>query len=408
MSNIEISLRVEDFEWLNCWKRVTIKKSLNDISGGMALETVDFEAGNKRLTELRTDVGQMERAVVNDALKDITGLKIEMGAPYNLQIKNLDKKGATVKSISIGYIDQIDMDYNEDGASIIYTGRDKTCDLADCRYEKGIGVKKGFEYQTFESTLDGFVEFLCLPFDIPVTGSQSVISRLQEKRTEKFTGDPGVPIIEVIMRECLKRGIIPVSFGDGKLSLTDSTSAIDTGVLITDSDVKSAKIRMSNLERFSVYTTKGQGVRIPTANGPADYTTIDGTYEDVNIARYRPYIILPEGKVTIKDCENRSKFEANIRAGQSRSLEYTIKGWFIPGTNKMWDINTLVSVRDQIALRNEKMLISELEFNLTPDEGYETKMLLVHKDTYSLRDAIKLMNTGFDINTARGNLKGTR
>ena len=105
----------------------------------------------------------------------------------------------------------------------------------------------------------------------------------------------------------------------------------------------------------------------------------------VNKEQYRPLIIFSERATNDKECEDRAKWEASVRAGQSRKVEYEVQGW-TQKNGMVWPLNSLVTVKDRILGIDGPMLISALDFSVDNTTGTVTKITVVHKDTFTLME----------------------
>jgi prophage tail gpP-like protein len=82
------------------------------------------------------------------------------------------------------------------------------------------------------------------------------------------------------------------------------------------------------------------------------------------------------------DLTERNKWEYNIRQARSRVYSATVHG-FRNQTGSLWAINKTVSVNDEFAGINARMLINSVKFSIS-DSGKETVLSLVNKDSYTL------------------------
>ena len=397
MNDNEIKVLLGNKAYNNCWTNLRVSRSMEALAGAATLESVAFfdkETGTLNLPNRGNN-----RAI---------GWEAEAGAKCQISIND--------QLVLTGYLDSIEVEYGENN-KLKFESRDVTSDLVDCsfalEYTKVLdqAFKKFAKWSKFNK-LKSFVasflysglssgkyyayeiiELICRGFGIGISYDESIKKTDNEKIT--YQVDYGIPIIDIIMDFCMKKGYLPVSYGDGKLTLTKGTIVRRAVGSITDGNIKTARLMQNNVNRFSIYRTMGQQQYGEHFKFPSEYTEIDGIHLDKGIRRVRPLVIISDSPLSNADSERRAVFEANIRAGQSRSVEYVLEGWTQPGSKKIWDVNTLVPVKDKKLGINEDMLISEVDFSLDPSNGYESRLKLVHKDTYSLKEKTKLITIGF-------------
>lgn len=276
-----------------------------------------------------------------------------------------------------GYIEEIDESYDDKRYEIQIRGRDRLGDLVDCSYWKNdIAVGEWFN----QSGLS-IIKALCGLFNIEVEVDNTALSAVQKKvgGSNGWRTNKGDTIFESIKRICGLCAVIPVGYGDGKLTLSRTTtdrradSKLETG-----KNIASAKLSQSNLERFSDYVVLGQDDN----DDYKDLVSVAQPYgkkEDrlIGEQRYRPIVIVSDAKGGYEFLQNTANWEASTRAGKSRVYECEVNSW-MQKSDKPWQINTLVTVNDPILGVETEKLIFNVSFQL--DEFYGTKTLLTLVD----------------------------
>lgn len=344
----EIILRVNGNQYLG-WKSVNIQKSMTNIAGSFSLS-----AANQFPGELKK-------------------WKIIPGDTCSVEIDN--------QVIITGYIDDLTVQYNQENHLIQVVGRDKTSDLIDCSYDLKNRQWNG-------QKISAIIKSLCTPFGIDVVVDKSV-SENASFIFQRNVQDVGNSVFDAIITLCRIKDLFPITYGDGKLTLTRVSTEYSTDILETGVNIKSCRSESSDKDRFQTYTVKGNDEKedipeIPILTQPSESTT------DSDIKRYRPLIILAEKKLNAYDCKNRARWEKNTRAGRSRKIIYTVPGW-IQSDGTVWQLNKLVRVKDSLlgVQTNGKIkyVISDLTFNLD-DSGTTTEITLMPPDTFSILEAI--------------------
>ena len=321
---------------------------------------------------------------VNMSLSQVAGtFELELTEKYPAEQQKYEFKLGESCSVLLdgqtvitGYIDTISPSYDEGSHGISVGGRDKTADLADCSH---VGPPSQWKGQTLEQ----ITRDVCRPFDIPVVFEAHPTLKFDERTNE---GDKVLPFLVKLSRLC---EVLPVSYGDGRLVFTRSGSnPTGGGVIEKGGNVKIGQASFSNLERYSQYIVKGQGT--PAAGLTAEqmeeyyqaYFSPMGRAED-NIfgGRYRPLVIICEVKGNPGYFEARARWEAAVRAGQSRKLIYTVAGWG-PEPGGLWRINALAKVKDDFLGVDGSYLIEGVTYIKNENAGTIAQLTLVHPDTY--------------------------
>jgi prophage tail gpP-like protein len=314
------------------------------------------------------------------------------GKPANWRILMGDYCEVSVEGTTIcsGYVDDLPISYDAESHSLQIGGRDKTADLVDCSFVDPINNVNEWNNQTILK----LIKNICDSFGISVTVHSSVASDLTET-IKKFAANEADTAFDSILRLCKHRAVLPLSYGDGKLTLTRAGTKRAVDTLELGVNILSGDLSQSNKERFSKYIAKGQGNEVSSLD-LASITEPYGEATDEIVTRYRPFVILAEGETNTGDCQALARFEARNRAGRSRSLNYTVQGW-AQSNKKPWELNSTVRVRDPNFSIDGTKLISAIDFSYDDVNGELTILTLVDKETYELREEpIELIKTKFD------------
>lgn len=284
-----------------------------------------------------------------------------------------------------GYIEEIDTRFTSTDHQLEVRGRDKICDLVDCTYwqdGKTIGEWKD------QSALS-IIEALCSPFLIDVEVDDTATMAVQKNiggdngwRTNK-----GDTITDSLLRICRACQVLPISYGDGKLTLTRAKTDKATTSLSIGDNILSASLVQSDLERYSDYVVLGQDSG-DDFKELIDHVQSNGNYQDpliINRNRFRPVLLLADGKVSSGDCEKRAKWESETRAGKSRIYGCTVAGW-LQKSGDIWALNSIAKVKDEVNGVTENLLISRITFKSDDINGTKTDITLMHPDTFKALD----------------------
>lgn len=351
----EVVLRVRGKEF-GGWTSVSIDKSLYTLTGAFGVKATDIFPGNPQKWG------------------------ISMGDECSIAIDR--------QVVITGYIEDIPIEYDANSHNITIGGRDKTGDLVDCSFTE---TAKEWKNRSIVSV----IRALCNPFDVTVDVDSSVTSQANYKiANETFKANEGDTVFDMILKLCKMKGILPVSYGDGKLVLTGTGIQTANDSLELGVNIKSANINQSDKDRFQTYIVKGQGKGKDTKTL---FVTAQpsGQYLDEVIRRHRPTVIFTETSCDTGYCKDRARWEALTKAGNSRRLEYEVQG-LVQSNGEVWPLNSLVKVKDHFLNIDSTLLISAINYSVSDEQGSLTRLTIVHPDSFKLVMNPTPIKTGFD------------
>ena len=361
----EVILTVEGARW-DGWKEVRIQRSMTQIAGTFALKLTDKYPG------------EPGRLRINDQ------------SPCAVSI------GGT--QVIKGFVDKFNPAYSDSSHDINVAGKDATADLARCSI-------LGPPTQWTQQTLLQIANDICKPFGVPVVAEGGLLEI--DKPFFDVSANEGDAALSLINKLCQQRGVLPVSYGDGKLTLTTAEQARAGGSIQYPGNVKAGSANFDSSKRFSGYHIKGQGAATGPANGwlgmvgddrlehQQAYIAPTGKAEDGHIKRYLPKVILADAEGDTETFEKRAAWEATVRAGQSRKLNYTVTGWEY-AAGRLWAINTLCTVKDSFLGASGRWLLEGVTFIKSESQGTITQLGLVHPDAYKPMAQPEKIKSGYD------------
>lgn len=289
-----------------------------------------------------------------------------------VQISILD--GTRSAQLMEGYIDTRTTQSTGSGVSISISGRDKTADLVDCA---AVVTSSTWTSATVKKICDDILK----PFGLICFDYSGATDPLID-----FTPQADETAYRIIEKACRSKGILALTDSWGNLVLmngdgkTRARENLERGVNLIECnenhDIK---------DRFSKYIVKGSATATGTGWN-AGSSTLQATSLDTQIDRYRPTIIHSESKPTSASIQRRAAWEAQVRAGRSKTYECKVQGW-IQGTIETtsefrpWEINQSIHLKDDALSVDSDFIITGVNF--TRDDGGEVTVLsLKHPDTY--------------------------
>lgn len=351
----ELVLKINNVAYSG-FESVHIRKSMLDICGGFIVSTDNFFQGGTS----------------NQEIKMGHGVKVEIDG----------------HSIIDGWIDEMPIDFGRNRDHLEISGRDNTCDLVDCVWDESPN-------EWINQSVKNLIKTFCAKFNITVIIDDSASSEVETK-IESFKANEGMPISELIMQLCRDIGILPISKGDGYLTLTKATTAdYATDVLIVGGNAEGGRLLQSNINRFSNYEVKGYGIGTDN-KALSDFIGCYGDFSDSIISRDRPFVDFAENATTSAICKKRAIWEARIRAGLSRAIIYNVDNW-IQTDDKPWQINKLIKVKDDFTGIDDTMIIPAIDYIYDEDDGGDIcKIMCVDRNTFSSSEDQINIKTRFD------------
>jgi prophage tail gpP-like protein len=333
----DISLMVNDQEHKG-WTNVSVDRSIEQLAGSFQLGITERFPGQQEKWKIRNG--------------DLCTVRIGAETVIN------------------GFVDAVLPSYDARQHSIAVSGRDITGDLVDCSYA-------GTPNEWVDQTIDKIITDLCAPFGIQVT----VDPTADVGKAVTFKYSETDKVFASISKLCKQKAVLPMSTADGKLTLTRTGNSTTTTSLEFGQNIFAGSGEFSNVDRFGLYIIKGQD-RGFDERIFKDFVSPKGQATDSQIIRHRPLVIASETPGNNATFQDRARWEASTRAGQSRRYSYTVQGW-TQSDETVWPINSLIRVNDSLLDVDETLLIASARY-LFSDSGTFTELSLVSPIAYRL------------------------
>jgi prophage tail gpP-like protein len=274
-------------------------------------------------------------------------------------------------TVITGYVDDVNASFDSESHTLQITGRDKAGDLVDCSAINRPGQWSGLRFESI-------VQELIAPFGLSVS-----VETDTGEAFKKFNIQQGETAYETIERMAKMRALLVVSDGLGNLVITRAGNGKSATALVQGQNILAASSKNSMAERFSQYLCKGQDQGNDTH--PASvFTQPKGSAIDADVSRYRPMLVMAEGKATSKICQDRAAWERSVRIGKALTATVTVAKWRQGDDGPLWQPNTKTIVNIPALKLVEQMLIAEVTYSLSTNEGSTTQLSLVRPAAYQL------------------------
>jgi prophage tail gpP-like protein len=324
------------------WRAVKVSMGLDAAAAEISIELAERWAGAEDAEAIRRS--------------------IRPGADFSLALED--------ETVVEGFLDSLEVSYDDRSHTLTVTGRERTGDLVDCAAQldgphefAGVGLEEA-------------ARRICTPFGVRVRADGALGAAFP-----RFSIQPGETAWEAIARGARERAVIATGDGRGTLLLTragqggEAAGALRLGG--QDGNIRRANGSFDFKERHSVVVVRGQ------AEGSATGGQGQARATDPDVTRYRPRVVLAEGQGEGVTFQDRATWEVRVAAGKGRRVRYTVPGWR-GRSGALWRPNTRAMVEDAYLDLSRELLISNVTYSLTPDGGTLTELQLAPVDAYSL------------------------
>lgn len=273
-----------------------------------------------------------------------------------------------------GYSDQIIKEINASEHTLEIQGRDKTADVIDC----SVLVES---QEMIDVSLEDIIREVAGQFNIEAIFQNSPSEKFRKFSFEQETG------YEAIERACRLRGVFASSSRDGKITIRNFGDKRSAQGLEMGKNILSSRTTHNDKDRFSDYYVFGQQPGGDTIS-PTAASKPQGFARDLGVKRARPLIVIAEGAVSEDIAKKRAEWEASVRSARSSSVICQVKGWADADDN-LWEENSIVRCKMPDHGIDGDMLIKEVNYSLSEDQGRRTKLTLIRPDAYKLQPDIK-------------------
>jgi prophage tail gpP-like protein len=284
-----------------------------------------------------------------------------------------------------GHIELINGRGSADNSSITIVGRDKTGDIVD----SAIGSMDDIQAPT---TLKTVLELIIAHIDADIDVVDLVKAKFdtQQDIPAPEIGDNVFDYMEKLARS---RKSILSSNDEGNIVIQRNIGTSIKAHIINETNGQSNNVLDYSFDydhtgRFNKYLSIGNSnlgliEAILSSAMSKDIVDKKGIFSDDKIREGRQFVIASENPGATPQQEERVKWEANIRKARSKIYTAKVSG-FKNQTGDIWIPNTIVSVIDENADINDRMLISSVTFRLDAVEGKTTEISLCNKNAYKL------------------------
>ena len=292
------------------------------------------------------------------------------------------------EKVLTGNIEIVEANYSAREHSISISGRDKTGDVVDSTLDSISDIRAPISLKSIiQKVLD----------QIGLSSSISVIDNVNpddfNPAEDIASPDPGQGAFQFLEKYSRKRQTLLSSDSNGNIVITDSSgenidSRIRHVVGGSENNVIKGNVSYDTTGRYNLYKLSS-ALNMVALNVAAfipigDIVSQKGSVSDEDIRAGRQLILLSEDSFSNEQNKDRAEWELNIRKARGAVYSVVVDGF--RGTNgDLWEINKIVSVIDDFAGINSRMLVNTVSFSFDLDGGSTTTLGLIDKDAYTLK-----------------------
>jgi prophage tail gpP-like protein len=328
----DIAIRVNGKEYRG-WKSGRVSRRIDGVSGDFELTVSDKWAGQDQAWEIREE----------DECQILLGGEV----------------------VLTGSVDEREVDLSGDEHTVTIRGRDRAAFLVDNSAELDDWEFRGPDLMTFLGKVAGVGG----PIQLGSGASAG-------ERPPKFSVAIGDTRFQVLDRAARFLGLLPVSDGRGTVQLLTPGKDIAPVSLVEGQNVLRGRSRYAAAERFSRVVVMGQ-----YWGEDEEAHSVKVTATDPNVKRKdRVLILQAEGSVSRAAAEKRAKWEVAVRAARAESVSPQVRGW--RHSSGLWTPGWLVPVELPVLGATGRMLIQQVDSEISVDGGELSTLTLVRPDAY--------------------------
>lgn len=292
------------------------------------------------------------------------------------------------ETVLTGFIEVVAVNYDGTNHTISVSGRDKTADLLDSTIDEIDDIRG--DGLTLKALIEKVIETLGL--DIQVI--DEVNPAPYNAAEDLAAPEPGDNAFQFIEKYTRKRQVLLTSNGDGNIVIAANSGQSAEGAVqhvigAEDNNVMSSSFSYDTTGRFNAYKfSSGLNPVALNLAGDTDLASLvnqgAGVFDN-DIRAGRQLIIISESPFSDGNCEDRAKWEADIRRARGLVYSATVPGFRVAGTEgALWQINRIYQIVDDFVGKIEPMLCNSVTFTFDVGTGRNTTLGFVGEKAYTL------------------------
>ena len=265
-----------------------------------------------------------------------------------------------------GFIEYISQNYGPDGSGIELYGRSGSVDLAESRPDLKSNEFRG------EQTLKAISDKLFKPLGVWLESDPET----EALKLKNWKLEPGERVGDNLIRMAQKLQLQVYGLPKGFVFAGGVNGIKPTTSITQGRNLMEIQSSIDHSDLYHSYLVRSQEKDDTTGKT----RTVTGKAKHKFIRSQRTMLIQHDGLSSESEANKLAEWEMQVRQAQAYQCSVKVPGWFSPeGTP--WEINTLVHVDCYKASVKKDLLIYELSFDYSQEEGHTTTLELRHPDT---------------------------
>ncbi len=324
---------------------------------------------------------------------------------FPIQVGNTVRVLADNVNVLTGFVDAINIRFDDESHDIAIEGRSKTSDIIDSSLDE-LNFTAPI---SLEAIVEKIVEKVFTPFVVQqgftvapqaplvVGGTLNVINQVPDledfKKGELIAVEAGQNAFELIEQYCRKKQVLITTNADGDIVLTRNAEN-DTGLKLiniansNENNITRGFMSVDTSRRYNSYKVKSQTnmSAFNFSGGSTDAKQASdktGEVIDDSIRSSRKIVFVSENAEDDANAIQRATWEANIRRTEGFVYEATVFG-HTNDNGLPWAVNELIRVTDQFADIDALLLIERVDMSYDKVKGSVTDLSMAAQDAFKV------------------------
>lgn len=287
-----------------------------------------------------------------------------------------------------GYVDQIEVNHDDNTHDIAVQGRSLVADLVDSTMNGDYEISGPISLKT---ALENIISLAGIS-GISVIDETGGVEDFEDG--ESLSGKIGSPVWEFMVTLAIKKQALLTEDGQGNVIMTrgsgeripDQLIKIPNGL---ENNIKNSSCRRATRERFSSYTVLSQDDSASLANlslddlSGASTTDKSGTANDDSIRSSRFQCVMAEKASTPEECSQRAVWQSNYNRVRAFSYGCTLQG-FTNDIGVPFEPGMMPHIRDDYMQIDSDLIIDTVSISYDENGGSNSTIKFLLPDAFTL------------------------
>jgi prophage tail gpP-like protein len=296
-----------------------------------------------------------------------------------LSVKMFDTVEILVNGFGVlyGYINNTNPSYSTSSHDVNISGFDQTIDVVECSINTTVTYNGPI---TLIDLISKILDDSKINSNILVS-YQKGIEKISYNKDEIVAAESGESIFDYIDRIARKKQCLLSHNNKGNIVIY-RIAGLDIGAEIRNEAGKNNNDFILSAGATYDYSRRFRGIVVISQTQKGN--DIMGWARDNGARDNRIKAIISDSAVDLETAQKIATWEVNKRRSDSVQYSCRLQGFWAT-KDKIWQPNQLVNIYDDFADINGKMLLRDVTYNLSDNEGSTVDLTFVSPDSYSLQ-----------------------